>query len=72
MIVLPYRLLSPHSPVLAELQQTDLITSKEYEELVYPSDVVRVQSNKSPEVQTKTADVLSRHGFEKESTLLAG
>ena len=66
--------LSPHSPVLAELQQADLITSEEYElyGLYVSSDVVRVQSGKSPEVQSKTADVLRRHGFEKESSRLSG
>ena len=37
-----------------------------------PSDVVEVQSGKSPEVQTEAADVLRRHGFEKESDVLAG
>ena len=36
------------------------------------SDVVDVQKAKSPEVMSKTAEVLRRHGFEKESTLLAG
>ena len=71
MIVLPVpSLLSP--PVLAELQQADLITSEECRGLDDSSDVVRVQSGKSPEVQSKTADVLRRHGFEKESTLLSG
>ena len=40
--------------------------------LEYTSDVVRVQSGKSPVVLTKTADVLNRHGFEDESKLLAG
>ena len=34
--------------------------------------VVILQSGKSPAVQTKTADVLKRHGFEEESKLLAG
>ena len=34
--------------------------------------MVEVQSGKSPEVLTKTADVLLRHGFEEESNLLAG
>ena len=38
----------------------------------YISDVVDVQKGKSPEVMSKTAEVLSRHGFEKESRLLAG
>ena len=64
--------LSPLSPVLAELQQADLITSEECEELDDSSDVVFVQSGKSPEVQSKTADVLRRHGFQKESNLLTG
>ena len=62
--------LFPLSPVLAELQQSDLITSEECEELYDSSDVVRVQSGKSPEVQSKTADVLRKHGFREESNLL--
>ena len=62
--------LSP--PVLAELVQANLITSEECEELYDPSDVVEVQSGKSPEVLTKTAEVLLRHGLEEESNLLAG
>ena len=71
MIVLPVpSLLSP--PVLAELQLADLITSEEYRGLDESSDVVRVQSGKSPEVLSKTADVLRRHGFGKESNLLSG
>ena len=68
MIVLPVpSLLSP--PVVVELVQADLITSEECKGL---SDVVAVQSGKSPEVLTKTAEVLSRHGFEEDSNLLAG
>ena len=71
MTVLPVpSLLSP--PVLAELQQANLITSEECRGLYDSSDVVRAQSGKSPEVQSKTADVLRRHGFEKESNLLTG
>ena len=71
MIVLPVpSLLSP--PVLAELQQADLITSEECKGLSDPSDVVKVQCVKSPEVMAKTADVLRRHGFESKSKLLAG
>ena len=71
MIVLPVpSLLFP--PVLAELLQANLITSEECRGLRNPSHVVRVQSGKSPEVQTKTADVLRRHGFERQSNLLAG
>ena len=59
-------------PVLVELQQADLITGEECEGMNQPSHVVYVQSGKSPEVLTKTADVLNRHGFEGESNLLAG
>ena len=71
MIVLPVpSLLSPL--VLDKLQQVDLITSEECEELSDISDVIRVQSDKSPEVVAKTAEILRRHGFEKESRLLAG
>ena len=62
--------LSP--PVLAELVQADLITSVEFRGLRYPSDVVAVQKYKSPEVLTKTADILLRHGFEEESKLITG
>ena len=72
-------LLSP--PVLGELQQADLITSVECNRLQVRydwydgydmSEVVGVQNGKSPEVMCGTAEVLRRHGFEKESTLLAG
>ena len=71
MIVLPVPSLVS-SPVLAELQQADLITSEECRRLSYPSDVVIVQCVKSPAVVAKTADVLRRHGFESKSKLLAG
>ena len=63
---------SPLSPVLAELQQADLITSQECEGLYNQSIVVKVQSGKSPEVQDETAFILKRNGFEKESHFLAG
>ena len=39
---------------------------------MYPSHVLRVQSGKSDEVIGKSAVVLKRHGFEKDSRLLAG
>ena len=71
MIVLPIpSLLYP--PVLAELRQADLITSEECKGLSDISDVVGVQSVKSPKVMAKTADVLRRHGFESSSNFLAG
>ena len=63
-------LLSP--PVLAELQQADLITREACLDLYDPSDVATVQRDKFPEVQSKTADVLRSHGFVEESNLLAG
>ena len=64
--------LSPLPPVLNELQQASMITSEECKRMDEPSDVVEAQSAKSPEVQTKTSEILKRHGFEKESSLLAG
>ena len=79
---------SPFFPALAELQQANLITSAECQELDYMygwyllsvqcfwwyaiCDVVRVQRRKSPEVAFQTADILRRHAFEKESKFLAG
>ena len=72
-IVLPVPCLSPPpSPVLAELQQDDLITSKECKELSDISRVVDVQRRKSCGVMSKTADVLQRHGFEEKARVLAG
>ena len=37
-----------------------------------PSDVVRMQRTKPPEVMARTAQVLVAHGFEKESRVLSG
>ena len=64
-----------YSPVLGELRQADLITSEECKRLSVRydmSDVVEVQKGKSPEVMTKSAEVLRQHGFDEESTPLAG
>ena len=70
-IVLPFpSFLLP--PVLAELQQADLIASDECKGLSDINDVVRVQSAKSSEIMTKTAAVMRRHGLEEESKLLSG
>ena len=75
---------SPLSPVVAELRQANLITPEEYRlihvhdrgllslQQRYEIDVVNVQSGKFPKVMSKTAEVLRRHGFKKESKLLAG
>ena len=64
--------LSTVDAVLAELQQADLISSEECKELQHISRVVDVQKGKSPEVMSKTAKVLRRHGFDEQSRLLAG
>ena len=72
-------LLSP--PVLVELRQADLITSEECKRLQVQYDwlqgydmsgVVDVLKGKSPEVMSKSAKVLRRHGFDEESRTLAG
>ena len=49
--------------ILAELQQAGLITSEEYKRLSNISDIVDVQRGKSPEVMSKTADILRKHRF---------
>ena len=78
-MVLPVPSLLFSHPALIELQQADLITSEECKILPVKhywgydmSVVVDVQKGKSPEVMSKTSEVLRRHGFEKESRLLAG
>ena len=68
----PLSLLSVQA-VLAELQQAGVITGGEGRELSDISAVVRSQSKKnSPEVMVTTAEILRRHGFEKESEDLSG
>ena len=59
-----------HSPPATT--QAKVITGEDCDDLRYISDVVGAQNGKSPEVVSKSAAVLSRHGFEKESRLLAG
>ena len=58
--------------VLAELQQASAITGGEGMQLSDVSAVVRLQSQNSPEVMVTTAEILRRHGFEKESEVLSG
>ena len=60
------------STALAELLQVDLITTKEAMGLKDPSDVVRVQSTKAPEVMDATAGFLQRKDFVDELDLLKG
>ena len=69
MIVL---LFSPLPTVPVELQQADLISSKECKEIGVISDVLYLQSVKSPKVLIGTAYILKRHGLSKESSLLSG
>ena len=57
---------------VAELQQADLITTEECEDWSGINDLVRAQVSKSPEVKSKTGNILRRHGFEEKSRLLAG
>ena len=59
-------------PVLAEMLQADLITGEECKRTSDISDVVNIRRGKSPEVMLRTADVLIRHGFRKESILPVG
>ena len=68
----PLCFLSSDSPVLAELQHTDMMTNEECRGVYNLGFVVGVQRVKSPEIQSKTADILRKHGFEKESNHLAG
>ena len=57
---------------LAELRRAVVVTTEECEELSGINDLVRAQKAKSPEVKSKTANILRRHGFEEESRFLAG
>ena len=56
---------------LAELRRA-VVTTEECEELSGINDLVRAQKGKSPEVKSKTANILRRHEFDEESKFLAG
>ena len=58
--------------MLADLQETGVITREESVILTDISHVVRVQSGRSPQVMVKTAEVLRRHGYEEEYKCLTG
>ena len=68
---LPYLFYSV-SAVTPELQNAKLITRKESKRLNDVSDLVGLQSSKSPEEMAKTADILRRYGFKGECKLLNG
>ena len=70
LLSLSYSFLTPTG--VAGCQQAKVITGEDCDDLRYISDVVGAQNGKSPEVVSKSAAVLIRHGFEKESRLLAG
>ena len=59
-------------PVLVELQQGNLITSDECEGLFRVSQVCSVQSGKSLQILTRSAEILLKHGHQKESAFLSG
>ena len=62
--------------VLSELYQEKLVTEDEVERLKgggYLSyRVVHVQYTKPPEVVTRITDVLNKHGYNEEASLLRG
>lgn len=66
--------LSPLSvrALLTELHQAALITREEKKSLNDVNDVVRVQRAKSHALLARTAEILRRHGFEKEPNFLSG
>ena len=59
-------------PVLAELKQGNLITSDECEGLYRVSQVCSVQSGKSSQVLTRSAEILLKHGYHDDSKFLSG
>ena len=59
-------------PVLAELQQGNLITSEECEGLYRVGDVHDVLCVKTPNVKSRSAEILLRHGYQEESAFLSG
>ena len=61
-----------YTPVLDELREADLITSAEGIRLRDISAVVHIQSEKSPNVMARTADILKRNGLNDDSNFLKG
>ena len=59
-------------PVLAELRQAKLISAQECAVLTDFIELVRVQSDKSPELMAKTEDALRKCGLEKEFIATSG
>ena len=63
--------------VLSELYQEKLVTEDDVERMTGEGRglfdrVVLVQCTKPPEVVTRTADVLDKHGYKKNASLLKG
>ena len=70
-----YSVLLSHT-VLSELYQEKLVTEDEVERMKGEGDlsdrVIRVQCTKPPEVVTRTADVLDKHGHKDTARQLRG
>lgn len=65
-------LLFPHLYVaLVALQQAHLITSEERTSLCNASGLAGMQCDKSPEVLSKSADILRRHGYTEDAKFLS-
>ena len=61
------------TPVLIQLQDNSLITSKEREAMSDLDDVLKVQRCKSSTMMFETAETLKEHGFQDfESQFLSG
>ena len=60
------------SPVLAELQQSNLITSDECMGLYEVWQVCNVLRVKAPNIKSRSAEILLKHGYQEESEFLSG
>ena len=59
-------------PVLAELQQGNLITSDECQGLSTVWEVRNVLRVKTPTIKSRSAEILLKHGYQKQSEFLSG
>ena len=59
-------------PVLAELQQGNLITSDECKRLSEVWQVHNVLRVKTPTTKSRSAEILLKHGYQEVSALLSG
>ena len=68
MIVLPVHSL----PVLAEVQQANLVTAEECGRLRDCDDLAIALSGKSPDMVAQSNEILRKHGLEEKSKFLEG